>query len=1570
LEALERRLALASVTVGSGGTYADLNSALADAVNVPAGSTISVLPGTYTAAKSVQNLFQALYRIDRPLTIRAADPTAVTKLALPDFSADPIKPDSVVKIAADGVTIDGLTLDGGAGVWAGVLAQNHANLSVTNNRMGAGVENGLILLGVSQATVSANVIDGPLPQRGVWISSGQSLTVTGNTIGSAAAGGPMLDGVFVGAGATAVTVQGNTITKAGTGIYVTEQCPAVVLAANTVSTSTAWGIYVNDRSHDAAIIGNTATASGDNGIVINGGSLRATITGNTVIGAGQQGIIVTGAGHDATVSENTIASVTGSGVYVNAGSANAKVTGNRITSSGTNGITINGAGSGTTVRGNTIANPGNQGILVTGQSDGAVIAGNTITAAAKSGIYVQNSADAAIGGTAGDRNTVTAAIDNGIVVENGPRAVVTNNKVSAAGKQAILVTTGSANAQVRGNEISAPGVVGVYVAKQSTDVTVDANTITDSLARGVVVDDGCHRAVVTANQIARTGFEGIFVTNASNGVRVEANTVQSTSAAGIYVDKASTGIALRSNAVSDTGKDGIALIGGIDDGFVTGNVLQRSGVNGIHVSGSNRLWLQDNTITDSGNLPSPGGGFEGSGIYLANASTGNFVVRNVVSRVKQDSGIIVNGGSNGNAIVANRLDSLGFSGVLVVDSSFNQIEGNTVVDPRIEGYVLTLNATHNVVRFNSVTYSAYSTAGAGLWVNDLSRYNRLSMNYARGSAENGIAVFQSSFNYIDGNTTEKNKINGVYITRFAEADDPQNSTAEGIPRGNVVVGNSSLDDLANGRLIVRGGEDTEFSRNFAFTTDRRAGTSGFVVDGASSDARFFGNSFVNLDSHGFVIENSRKAVFVRNRFLQTSQAQANPGVAVAWDGGPALGGNFWSQFAAGGNPSNGSTPFTDFVPVVTPSSVDTYPFQAESLGYAATVSIFSPLAGTTMAPGSNRTISWSAPAATWVEIAVVGPGGVVPIAAKAPNTGLYWWQVPADLSAGDYAVRITPLNDAGSVLGPAATSGGFRVEGDALRSVRFASPLQDVVVAAGSTIRAAWTGTGITAVDFDVQVDGGAWQTVASGVTAPYADVPLPAVSSRGVRLRVRDSATGISDTMDGTFTVSMTAAAFATSPTGTVAVGSQQRLDWVSPTRSSRVKLEYTDSRGQPTTIVSDMMDVRSYTWMVPDAVGTTTLTISFLRADGTLISKVTSPTFIVPGQGATVRFIDPGAGALNMAPTGVAISAMSVAENKPAGTAVGTFTTTDTDAGDTFTYSLVPGAGSADNGSFTIDGGVLKTATSFDFEAKSSYSVRVRSTDQGGLSTETSFTITVTDVVAEPLLVKSITPPAAGSYKGREVATFVVNLSRVVTVSGKPQLQLRVGSATRTATYVGGSGTPRLTFQYTVGTKDYAEQVSLGAKIVSASRLIKAGTDKLADALPAGVAGAVLGGVRFDAVAPKVVGRVQVPGKATYGVGQALDFVVTFSEGVFVNGNPSIAVNGMTTGARQAAYLAGSGTNRLTFRYVVQAGDALAPKKTLSLGKTISLVGASIADRDAKNPARVSFSPPSLSGVRIASV
>jgi hypothetical protein len=100
------------------------------------------------------------------------------------------------------------------------------------------------------------------------------------------------------------------------------------------------------------------------------------------------------------------------------------------------------------------------------------------------------------------------------------------------------------------------------------------------------------------------------------------------------------------------------------------------------------------------------------------------------------------------------------------------------------------------------------------------------------------------------------------------------------------------------------------------------------------------------------------------------------------------------------------------------------------------------------------------------------------------------------------------------------------------------------------------------------------------------------------------------------------------------------------------------------------------------------------------------------------------------NAAPTDITLSPTSIAENNTVNAVVGTFTTTDPDAGDSHTYSLVSGAGDADNASFTISGDQLRANISFDFELKNSYSIRVRTTDQGNLAYEKVFTITITDV------------------------------------------------------------------------------------------------------------------------------------------------------------------------------------------------------------------------------------------------
>ncbi|MBD2269267.1 DUF4347 domain-containing protein [Anabaena sp. FACHB-1391] len=101
-----------------------------------------------------------------------------------------------------------------------------------------------------------------------------------------------------------------------------------------------------------------------------------------------------------------------------------------------------------------------------------------------------------------------------------------------------------------------------------------------------------------------------------------------------------------------------------------------------------------------------------------------------------------------------------------------------------------------------------------------------------------------------------------------------------------------------------------------------------------------------------------------------------------------------------------------------------------------------------------------------------------------------------------------------------------------------------------------------------------------------------------------------------------------------------------------------------------------------------------------------------------------------INKAPTSLTLSTSTIAENQIIGTVVGNLTTTDPDTANTFTYSLVTGDGATDNSLFTISGNQLTTNFVFDFETKNSYSVRLRTTDQGGLFFETQLTIGVTDL------------------------------------------------------------------------------------------------------------------------------------------------------------------------------------------------------------------------------------------------
>ncbi|MDX9864989.1 MAG: LysM peptidoglycan-binding domain-containing protein, partial [Anaerolineaceae bacterium] len=100
------------------------------------------------------------------------------------------------------------------------------------------------------------------------------------------------------------------------------------------------------------------------------------------------------------------------------------------------------------------------------------------------------------------------------------------------------------------------------------------------------------------------------------------------------------------------------------------------------------------------------------------------------------------------------------------------------------------------------------------------------------------------------------------------------------------------------------------------------------------------------------------------------------------------------------------------------------------------------------------------------------------------------------------------------------------------------------------------------------------------------------------------------------------------------------------------------------------------------------------------------------------------------NTAPIDLTLSGDGIAENQSAGSVIGSFVTADADPGDTHTLTLV----NADGGPFTISGSSLVTTGPLNYEAKSLYTIQVRTTDRGGLGLTKTFWITVTDVNEAP--------------------------------------------------------------------------------------------------------------------------------------------------------------------------------------------------------------------------------------------
>ncbi|MDG3008046.1 beta strand repeat-containing protein [Paludisphaera mucosa] len=218
------------------------------------------------------------------------------------------------------------------------------------------------------------------------------------------------------------------------------------------------------------------------------------------------------------------------------------------------------------------------------------------------------------------------------------------------------------------------------------------------------------------------------------------------------------------------------------------------------------------------------------------------------------------------------------------------------------------------------------------------------------------------------------------------------------------------------------------------------------------------------------------------------------------------------------------------------------------------------------------------------------------------------------------------------------------------------------------------------------------------------------------------------------------------------------------------------------------------------------------------------------------------------------------------------------------------------------------------------------------------------------------SVAPAFVGTYKAGDGMFFKVGFSNPVDVSGKPRLQVNVGSTTRWAEYVSGGGTSELLFCLVVQPGDSGDvTIPAGASIQTdvGDHIAESSTGlALTQLTPAaiGFAGVRVGpaanATPVDATAPVVVGVSAIQSSARkYAEGVVLTIQITFSEAVSVRGLPTVPLT-FGTLSRSFVYSGGDGTNTLVFRYTLTRADVASRKTAATSGQILLPAGASIAD------------------------
>lgn len=272
---------------------------------------------------------------------------------------------------------------------------------------------------------------------------------------------------------------------------------------------------------------------------------------------------------------------------------------------------------------------------------------------------------------------------------------------------------------------------------------------------------------------------------------------------------------------------------------------------------------------------------------------------------------------------------------------------------------------------------------------------------------------------------------------------------------------------------------------------------------------------------------------------------------------------------------------------------------------------------------------------------------------------------------------------------------------------------------------------------------------------------------------------------------------------------------------------------------------------------------------------------------------------------------------------------------------------------------------------------------------------TLTLGQLAGDAIVVDAMTPvvrnitssKANGTYKfisGNAVnnkVEILVIFNDVVDVVGAPTLALPVGLTGPAVFDVSSTGNDTLKFVYTIASGDNIADLDYLATditttpgfpiyaLTDGTSITDANGNSVAEAngtikIPAPGASGSIGknkAIVIDntAATSPIVSSTTVEG--TYILGKTIYVTATYNEVVYVTGKPRILLETGTTD-QYATYYSGSGQKKLSFKYVVQAGDYTL--KLNYIAGNIDTTGATIKDK-AGNDATLLLPAPSANGI-----